>query len=383
MSVRAPSGGADAFFDGAPCGYIAASHDGVIRRVNRTLETMTGFAAEELVDRRTFASLLSVGGRIYVETHLSPLLLHDRAVRAVALELVHADGHRVPVLVSATLAADDDDPTALRIAVFEASERRAYEQELLAARQRAEESDARSRLLVQTLQHTLMPPAPPTVDGLDVVAAYRPAGAGDEVGGDFYDIFQLGTNDWIVAVGDVTGKGIAAATVTALARHAIRAAAVATPDPADVLTTLNDVLRREPPPTPWCTVAAARLTRDSDGWTVTTCHGGHPPVLHVDAHGRVTETGGPGPLLGAFDRIDLHQTSRRLAADDGLVLHTDGVTEARAPHGFFGEARLRDAVARHRGSAHGLVYRLLDDVMTHQAGTAADDIVIVAVHVPS
>ena len=102
------SGPADAFFDEAPCGYIAASADGVIRRVNHTLETMTGVRADELVGRRTFASLLSVGGRIYVETHLAPLLLNDGAVRGVALELVHADGHRVPVLVSATLAHRGD-----------------------------------------------------------------------------------------------------------------------------------------------------------------------------------------------------------------------------------------------------------------------------------
>jgi sigma-B regulation protein RsbU (phosphoserine phosphatase) len=382
MNIPA-SGDADAFFDDAPCGFIAASLDGTIRRVNGTLSTMTGFPAEQLVDRRTFASLLSVGGRIYLETHLSPLLLNDGAVRGVALEVVHADGHRIPVLVAATLARRDGEPTGLRIAVFEAAERRAYEQELLAAMQRAEDSDARSRLLVQTLQHSLMPPVPPTVDGLDVVAAYRPAGDGDEVGGDFYDVFQIGIDDWIVVVGDVTGKGIHAATTTALARHSIRAAAVSTPDPVDVLTTLNDVLRREDPATPWCTVAAARLTRDAHGWTLVTCHAGHPLVLHVDPRRQVTEVGRVGTLLGAFDRPDLRQTTRRLAAGDGLVLYTDGVTEARSPEGFFGDARLRHSVARHRGSAHGLAYRLLDDVMSHQGGRAADDIVIVAIHVPS
>ena len=82
------------------------------------------------------------------------------------------------------------------------------------------------RLLARTLQQTLIPPALPHDPGLDVAAVYRPAGDGDEIGGDFYDVFQIGVDDWVVAVGDVQGKGVDAAVVTALARYTIRAAAV-------------------------------------------------------------------------------------------------------------------------------------------------------------
>ena len=370
------------FFEEAPCGHLAASLDGVVRRVSRTMEAMCGFRAAELVGQRTFADLLTVSGRVYLETHLWPLVLNSGAFRGVALELAHADGHRVPVLVSATLIGPVGAPTGLRIAVFDATERRAYEQELLAARLRAEESEARARVLVRTLQETLLPPSTPNVDGLEIAAAYRPAGRGDEVGGDFYDVFQVGVDDWIVAVGDVTGKGVQAATVTALARYTMRAAAVPTPEPTAILSTLNDVLRQDDATSRWCTVVLARFTRQHDRWTVTSCHGGHPPGFHVDEQGHVTELGPPGSLLGAFDRLELHTNSRQLDAGDAVVLYTDGVTEARSPHGFFGEHRLRTTVTAHRGSAHGITYRLLDHVIQHQAGDSSDDIVIVTVHIP-
>jgi phosphoserine phosphatase RsbU/P len=372
----------DAFFDEAPCGYVLATPDGVIRRVNQTLETMIGLNAAELIGRRTFASLLSVSGRIYAETHLSPMLLTDGTVRAVALELVHADGHRVPVLVSATLAREGDEPAALRIAVLDATERRAYEQELLAARLRAEESEARARTLVRTLQQTLLPPSTPTIDGLELAAVYRPAGTGEEVGGDFYDVFQVGDDDWIALVGDVTGKGIDAAMVTALARYTMRAAAVTDPEPTTILTTLNKVLRHDDATPRWCTAVVVRFVLDAGGWTVTSCHAGHPPALHIDAHANVTELGPPGTLLGPFEDLSVRSSTRRLGCGDSVVLYTDGVTEARSPSGFFGEARLRRAVQRLGQSAHGLTYRLLDEVMDHQAGNAFDDIVILSARVP-
>jgi sigma-B regulation protein RsbU (phosphoserine phosphatase) len=132
----------------------------------------------------------------------------------------------------------------VRTAVFDATERRQYEQELLRAKQRAQESEERARLLARTLQQSLIPPAPPDIPGLQVSAAYRPAGNGDEIGGDFYDVFQLGPGEWMVAVGDVRGKGVEAAVVTSLVRHTTRAAAVGHPQPSQVLDMLNQVLLR-------------------------------------------------------------------------------------------------------------------------------------------
>ncbi|HEU4840705.1 MAG TPA: SpoIIE family protein phosphatase [Ilumatobacteraceae bacterium] len=373
-----------AFFDEAPCGFVSAAADGTIRRVNQTFATMSGFAPAELVGTRRFSSLLSTGGRIYVETHLAPLLLASGQVRGIALELATAGGERVPVLVNATLARGEDGTVdGIRIAVFEAAERRAYERELLAARERAEEAATRARVLVRTLQETLIPPVVPTVGGLGVAAAYRPAGDGDEVGGDFYDLFQIGDDDWMVAVGDVTGKGIAAATVTALARYTIRAAAVTAPAPASILATLNDVLRQDDQSSRWCTVALGRLTSRRGRWSIELAHGGHPLTLVVDDAGEVRELGVSGTLLGAFAEPRVTSVRRDLDPGDAVVLYTDGVTEARRDGELYGEARLHDAVRQRRGSANGLTYGLLDDVVTFQSGVTSDDIVIVALHVPS
>jgi len=376
--------GHDAFFDDAPCGFVAVQLDGTIERVNRTFVEMCGFAAADLVGSRRLASLLSVGGQMYVETHLKPMLLLTGQVRGVALELVDACGARVPVLVNATLVRDaDGQPVGGRVAMFDATERRAYEEELLAARARAEETEAAARTLVRSLQQTLIPPVVPIVEGLQVAAAYRPAGDGDEVGGDFYDVFQVGADDWIVVVGDVTGKGVEAAAVTALARYTVRAAAVTNAAPDAILATLNDVLRKDDATSRWCTCAIARLTGDGDGWHAQVSHGGHPLALVVAADGDVTELGTPGVVLGALEQPTFRCARRSLEPGDALVLYTDGVTEARSGGQFYGEQRLGATLRAQRGSANGLAYRLLDDVVGFQAGTTSDDIVIVAVHRPS
>ena len=273
--------------------------------------------------------------------------------------------------------------SARAVAVFDATERRAYEEELLAATARAEESEARARTLVRSLQQALIPPVVPTVAGLQVAAAYRPAGDGDQVGGDFYDIFQIGTDDWIVAVGDVTGKGVEAAAVTALARYTIRAAAVNTSEPATILATLNDVLRHDDATSRWCTVALARLTQrrragPSRSPTAVTRSG-----CSCAPTGRSSRSGRPASSSARSRTPCSSPSGFTLAPGDALVLYTDGVTEGRAGADFYGETRLAATLGERRGSAHGLTYRLLDDVVAFQSGVTSDDIVIVAVHRPA
>jgi phosphoserine phosphatase RsbU/P len=200
---------AEKLYDEAPCGYLSTTPDGTVVRVNRTFLTWTGLTREELVGVRRFADLLSVGGRIYHETHLAPMLRLQGAVREMALEVVRADGELLPVLLNAVLERGaDGEPVVVRVAVFDATERRLYEQELLRARRSAEEAESRALSLARTLQQTLIPPHPPDIPGLELAAAYRPAGDGAEVGGDFYDVFQRADGDWIVVLGDVSGKGV-------------------------------------------------------------------------------------------------------------------------------------------------------------------------------
>jgi PAS domain S-box-containing protein len=139
-------------FEHAPCGYVSTRADGRIVRVNSTLAKWLGSEAHELVGRR-FSDLLNIAGKIYYETHFAPLLRMQGSFDEVALDLVRSDGTPLPVLVNAVERRDDDDrPLFIRITVFNASDRRRYEQELLHARRQAEQASADLRDLNATLE---------------------------------------------------------------------------------------------------------------------------------------------------------------------------------------------------------------------------------------
>ena len=253
-------------FDLAPCGLLSTNADGDIVDVNDTFVAMTGFTRDELVGRRTFAQLLSAGGRIYHETHYAPMLRMQGSARGIAVDIVTATRARISVLVNSQVEYDEHGlPALVHTAVFDAADRREYERELLRSKQRAEESETRARALARTLQQTLIPPTPPTIPGLDVAGAYRPARSGDEVGGDFYDVFAVTDDDWVIVIGDVCGKGVEAAVITALARYTLRTAAVGTPRPSRMLYTLNDVLIRNGSDR-FVTNAVLRVRSGPTGW---------------------------------------------------------------------------------------------------------------------
>ena len=368
-------------YERAPCGYLSTTPDGTVVKANATFLDLTGYRAEELVGQRTFAGLLTAGGRIYHETHYAPMLRMQGTVREVAFDLVRVDGEHLPVLVNAALeTTSDGTPRVVRIAVFDARHRREYERELLRAKQRAEQSEARARALASTLQSTLIPPSPPLVPGLDVTAGYRPAGDGQEVGGDFYDVFQIATGDWVVVLGDVCGKGVEAAVVTALVRHTIRALTVQEDQPSAVLQSLNDVLLSHGTDR-FCTLVLVRLRQMEDHWSAMVGSGGHPLPLHVTEDGHVAPVGGTGSLVGVLTEVEFRDQAVRLRPGDLLVLYTDGVTEARLDGEFFGDERLHRSVLAHRegpAQADGIVGEVLD----FQGGRARDDIAVVVLHVP-
>jgi sigma-B regulation protein RsbU (phosphoserine phosphatase) len=371
-----------ALYERAPCGYLSTTPEGSVIKVNQTLCALTGYAKEELVGRRTFRDLLTAGGRIYYETHLAPMLQMHGQVRATALDIVRADGERLPVLVNAVLERDaEGDPAIVRTALFDATDRREYERELLRAKQRAEESEVRARALAHTLQQTLIPPAPPEIPELDMAAAFRPAGSGDEIGGDFYDIFEVSAGDWAVAIGDVCGKGVEAAVVTALARHTIRAAAVNSSRPSEILKVVNEVLLRHDSDR-FCTIALMRLRRTDDAWVAEMGCAGHPLPLVWNQAGEPRAVGEPGTLLGVLPRAKVVDARLVLRSGDAIVLYTDGVTEARAGAELFGEERLRAALPSLADSAAAVADGVLDEVMRFQSGFPSDDIALVALRIP-
>jgi phosphoserine phosphatase RsbU/P len=372
---------AEELYDTAPCGYLSTTPSGTIVKVNQTFSAMTGYSRDELVGRRTFAQLLTVGGRLYHETHYAPMLHLQGQAREIALDLVRRDGRPLPVLVNAQLVRDPAGvPLLVRAAVLDATQRRSYEQELLLARRRAEESERRARDLVRTLEQVLVPPSPPRISGLDVAGVYRPARRGEEVGGDFYDVFQVGTDSWVVVIGDVCGKGVQAAIVTALLRHTIRESVVAELDLPAALTRVNRTLLDHAVDRS-STVAAVSLTRAADGWSADVCCAGHPLPLLV-RHGKAPEpVGEPGTLLGILPDPTFRQVHVDLTPRDELVLFTDGITEGRHGQQFYGVDRLCDTIARGGGSARELGQRLVQGAVDFQEGLTGDDIAVVVVRV--
>jgi sigma-B regulation protein RsbU (phosphoserine phosphatase) len=308
----------------------------------------------------------------------------QRRAREIAVDVVCADGRRLPMLVNAVVTDESPNrPSVIRAALFDATERRQYERELVEARRRAEESEARARALATTLQESLLPPAPPTIPGLDVATAYRPAGSGTDVGGDFSDVFQAQGGAWSVVVGDVRGKGVEAATVGVLARHTLRAAAMRTSRPKLALQTLHQTLEREPTER-FCTAVFARVRRTSPGrFRLVVACGGHPLPLLASADGSVTPIGRHGSLLGVLDHPSFVDTTVHLQVGDAVVLYTDGVPEGRRGREFYGEERLAERVqSRRADGAAAVAEGIVEDVVAFQDGVPRDDIAVVVLAVP-
>jgi sigma-B regulation protein RsbU (phosphoserine phosphatase) len=370
-------------YDNAPCGYLSTLPDGTIAKVNATLLGWTGYAREELLGQRRFQELLPPGDRIFYETHFAPLLRMQGHVREIAVQLVCSDGRRLPVLVNSVLKHDaGGEPQLVRTAVFDATERRSYEEELLAARRRAEESEAKATALARTLQATFIPPAIVSPPGLDVGGAYRAAGDGSEVGGDFYDVFETGRGTWAIVLGDVCGKGVTSAVVTALARYSVRAEALRTPYPSAVLASLHDTLVRNHPEQ-FCTAVFATFDRTPEGIRLTVSSGGHHLPLRRRAGGQFDNIGQAGTILGMLDTPRLSDATTLLQPGDVIVLYTDGVTEARRDREFFDDQRLLDAIACSEGlEAQQLADAIVAEVLDFQRGVARDDIAVVVIRVP-
>ena len=230
--------------------------------------------------------------------------------------------------------------------------------------------------IAKTLQASLLPPVLPEIPGLETAALYRPVGAGNEVGGDFYDVFATGPGVWYAVIGDVCGKGAEAAAVTALARYTIRSAAMHLASPAEVLRWLNTAMLRQGS-LRFVTIACARLDVAEDAARVTVACGGHPFPRVLRADGAVEALGASGTLLGVLEQAKLEDRETVLHTGDALILYTDGLTEATAPAVWTPE-HLDAVVAQARG-------RAVADIVEHLAaavdGPLRDDLALLAMRV--
>ncbi|PKV98572.1 SpoIIE family protein phosphatase [Nocardia fluminea] len=380
-------------YENAPCGYLSTLMDGTIAKINTTLLGWLGYRREELVGQRYFFDLLTVGGRMYYETHLAPMLSMHGQAGGLALELLRADGTRLPILVTSVVKTGPDGTAQLiRTTIFDATDRRAYEQELQRARaaadqarEAAERERERVQKLATTLQRTLLPPTLPQLPGMEIAAYYHPAST-DNVGGDFYDLFPLTDATWGFFLGDVSGKGPTAAAVTSLTRYTLRAAAVYDPDPKAVLDNLNTVLlhkyRHDEPG--FCTVVYGSLRPEAAGATLTLASGGHTPALLVRADGTTSLVETPGGMLvGAIPDPTFVSAEVHLQPGDTVLFYTDGLTEARTRgRERFSEEQLRDYIATHGPTTASGLIGTATDLLTGFGDGVEDDTALLAMSIP-
>ncbi len=226
--------------------------------------------------------------------------------------------------------------------------------------------------IARTLQNSLLPEALPELPDWEIAALYRPAGHESEVGGDFYDFWDV-DGDWLMLIGDVTGKGVRAAAVTSLVRHTAWTASEFDSRPAHLLERVNAALRRRPSLSV-CTALCLRVS----GSHATVASGGHPLLWRLSEAG-VEEVGRHGTLLGAFSRVQWPEESFRMRPGDTLVAITDGVTDTLGSEDErFGTTRLREFLMEvRRESPAAIRERLIAALEQFQVGAQADDTALV------
>ncbi|MFE4857804.1 PP2C family protein-serine/threonine phosphatase [Streptomyces sp. NPDC056670] len=390
---------AEDLYERAPCGYLSTLMDGTIAKTNETLLNWLGLEREAVVGRMRFTDLLSVGGKLYHETHFAPLLRMRGEINGIALEIKQADGGRMPVLVSSAVKQSSaGDPLLIRTTLFDARDRRAYEEELLRGRRAAEEAHrqaeadrARLQDALAVLQQSLLPHALPSIPGVETAAYYHTASP-DRLGGDFYDVFPLDGKRFAFFLGDVCGKGPQAAAVTSLTRYTLRAAALHDPDPVSALTTLNHVLHErytgggDPR---YCTAVFGTFEPDPDTGEVAVhlASGGHPPALVLRTDGTAAFLPTPGGLLiGILPSAPFTAATTVLAPGDTLLLYTDGLTEARTGEdraGLYGDEALLDFAAGQAGASPRAVIQALTGLLDSFGDGLDDDTALLALGVPA
>ena len=237
--------------------------------------------------------------------------------------------------------------------------------------------------IARTLQQSLLPVELPDIPGVETAARFRPTGEGNEVGGDFYDVFETGNRGWTVVMRDVCGKGPDAAAVTALARYTLRAAAMRERLPSRSLSLLNEALLRQRDDRRFCTVAYAYIEKLDHGARAGISSAGHPLPLLLRADGSVEAVGAAGTLLGVVPDPDLEDRAVTLEPGDALVFYTDGVIESRiSSNGVLDERRLAELVATCAGRGPDAIASKVEEAaVLSQNGRPRDDIAVLVLRV--
>ncbi|MFB7998674.1 SpoIIE family protein phosphatase [Streptomyces sp. NPDC056002] len=333
-----------------------AAHQAALRTSKRSL----GLGAPASVSSgigTTLATASAVGG----ETVVLPLVARNRVIGMLTLGKPSDEHFRQEIL---ELAEDLSRRAALAL-----DNARLYSERMA---------------ISQSLQRSLLPPELPHIPGVEVEVIYRAAGEGNEVGGDFYDLFPIRDGAYGFAIGDVCGTGPEAAAVTGLARHALRLLAREGFGGPAVLERLNAAILDEGARSRFLTLLYGELWPQEDGSSVLkmVC-AGHPLPLRLRQDGTVEPYAEPQPLLGVMEDLELYEQTMTLEPGDVLLCVTDGITERREGTRMLGDDGLADVLTTCTGLTAGAVAaRIMRAVERFASDAPSDDMAILTMRVP-
>ncbi|HET6455101.1 MAG TPA: SpoIIE family protein phosphatase [Armatimonadota bacterium] len=239
----------------------------------------------------------------------------------------------------------------------------------------------RERRIAETLQRGLLPEVPEKVDGLEIAHFYSPARREAAIGGDFYDFIELDTEECSgIVVGDVSGKGLEAAVVTAMAKYAVRAYAAEDAEPYEVLARANNAIEKYTVPEMFVTMIYGLLFTKKRQFRYASA--GHEPILIYRAKEKKAEFEiAEGVAAGVIRDEEFLTHEVTLSAGDMLILYTDGLTDARSPDGAFLDPEgLALLVVELAGPpAQEFLRKLIQRVRTLTAGEWADDVAVMTI----
>ena len=308
------------------------------------------------------ATALATAGTVSGETVVLPLVARNRVIGMLTLGKAADEKFRREIL---ELAEDLSRRAALAL-----DNARLYSERTAISR---------------ALQRSLLPPDLPKVPGVEVEVIYRAAGEGNEVGGDFYDVFTIREGTYGFAIGDVCGTGPEAASVTGLARHSLRLLAREGLSAPEVLKRLNAAILDEGERSRFLTLLYGEMTPRQDGTVeLRSVCAGHPLPLRLRPDGTVSAAAEPQPLLGVMEDLELTEETVLLDPGDVLLCVTDGITERREGSRMLGDDGLAEVLAGCTGlTAGAAAARVLRAVERFAPEPASDDMAILALRVPT
>ncbi|MBR7676065.1 SpoIIE family protein phosphatase [Streptomyces daliensis] len=333
-----------------------AAHSAALRTSLRSV--VMGEEDHHLTPGATLATAAAVGG----ETVVLPLVARNRVIGMLTLGKPTDERFRQEIL---ELAEDLSRRAALAL-----DNARLYSERTA---------------ISQSLQRSLLPPELPEVSGgVEVDVIYRAAGEGNEVGGDFYDLFEISDGTYGFAIGDVCGTGPEAAAVTGLARHALRLLAREGLGGPAVLERLNTAILDEGARSRFLTLLYGEMRpQENGGAELKVVCAGHPLPLRLRQDGSVEPAAEPQPLLGVMEDLELYEQHVTLDPGDVLLCVTDGVTERREGTRMLGDDGLADVLTTCTGLTAGAVAaRIMRAVERFASDAPSDDMAILAMRVP-